>query len=184
MSAEKSSVSKNASSGRQNEFWDYSLHIYARPQVAAACLKLQDEAGADVNILLLCLWLASKKAPPLSPDFLKSIDQTISPWRNQVILPLRQARRNLAGFAASPENLRLKSQILKAELEAEHRNQLDLEAHATRLLASSEYRAQKKSVFAPRQTAEISLGHYLELTARGQQKQFADIIGLLAENSF
>ena len=37
--------------------WDFSVELYARPGVAAACLALQDRAGADVCLLLAALWL-------------------------------------------------------------------------------------------------------------------------------
>ena len=39
-----------------SRFWDFSLEIYAKPGVAQACLALQDECGADVNLLLFCCW--------------------------------------------------------------------------------------------------------------------------------
>ena len=42
-------------------FWEFSLAFYAPEPVGAACLSLQDRRGADVNILLLCCWLATLK---------------------------------------------------------------------------------------------------------------------------
>ena len=30
--------------------------LYAQPGVADACLKLQDEFGLDVNLVLFCIW--------------------------------------------------------------------------------------------------------------------------------
>ena len=36
--------------------WNYSLEIYRRPGVQDACLKLQDDMGADVNLLMYCCW--------------------------------------------------------------------------------------------------------------------------------
>jgi uncharacterized protein (TIGR02444 family) len=33
-------------------FWRFSLSFYGDEQVAEACLLLQDEAAADVNVLL------------------------------------------------------------------------------------------------------------------------------------
>jgi uncharacterized protein (TIGR02444 family) len=36
-------------------FWRFSLDLYGRPGVAPACLALQDEAGADVNLVLYLL---------------------------------------------------------------------------------------------------------------------------------
>ena len=51
-------MGKMTSKDAADEFWQFSLEVYARPQVADLCLVLQDEHGFDVNILLLCLWLA------------------------------------------------------------------------------------------------------------------------------
>ena len=45
-------------------FWQYSIVFYARPGVAAACLALQDREKADVNLILLAFWLASRRPPP------------------------------------------------------------------------------------------------------------------------
>ena len=33
-------------------FWQFSLDVYARPQVAELCLALQDEHNFDVNAVL------------------------------------------------------------------------------------------------------------------------------------
>src|SRR5262249_40267230 len=37
-------------------FWNFSLKVYGRPGVAAACIALQDGLGLDVNLLLYCCW--------------------------------------------------------------------------------------------------------------------------------
>ncbi|WP_375055865.1 TIGR02444 family protein [Zobellella sp. DQSA1] len=39
------------------ELWQFSEQHYARPGVAQACLQLQDEHGANANLLLLLLLL-------------------------------------------------------------------------------------------------------------------------------
>ena len=46
-----------APSCRDSAFWRFSLELYARDGVPAACLALQDREGADVNLVLLALWL-------------------------------------------------------------------------------------------------------------------------------
>jgi uncharacterized protein (TIGR02444 family) len=40
------------------QLWDFSLRIYGLPGIAPACLRCQDDAGADVNMILLLLWTA------------------------------------------------------------------------------------------------------------------------------
>ena len=42
-------------------FWQFSLAFYRQPGVADACIRLQEEAGVDVNLLLFLLWQASLK---------------------------------------------------------------------------------------------------------------------------
>lgn len=75
-----------------DELWRYAEITYARPGVSAACLRLQDECGADVNLLLAAAWLASRG---LIWDA-ATVDALIAgcaAWRREVIAPLRSARR-------------------------------------------------------------------------------------------
>ena len=39
----------------------FSLRFYRQPEVADACIALQEEAGVDVNLLLFLLWHATMK---------------------------------------------------------------------------------------------------------------------------
>jgi len=43
--------------------WPFALHAYALPGVGALCLRLQDEHGLDVDVLLAILWQACRGAP-------------------------------------------------------------------------------------------------------------------------
>ncbi|WP_218354211.1 TIGR02444 family protein [Alteromonas lipotrueiana] len=38
------------------EFWRYSTSVYQQPQAEALCLRLQDSAGVNVNMLLMLCW--------------------------------------------------------------------------------------------------------------------------------
>ncbi len=102
-------------------FWDYSLGIYARPGVSAACIALQDAHGADVDLVLYCLWAASA-GHRLSPAALEAADRLAAPWRVAVLDPLRRARRAMkpppAGFDPALVDA-LRRHALAAELEAE-----------------------------------------------------------------
>ena len=42
------------------QFWQFSEQHYARPGVAAACLQLQDDYDANVNLLLLLVMLEER----------------------------------------------------------------------------------------------------------------------------
>ena len=110
-------------------FWDFSLHFYAKPGIPAACLELQDRAGADVNVVLFLLYLARHRRRITRSD-MATLDSTVALWREQVVRPLRTARRHLkiAGqpFAGEPA-ARLREEIKRNELAAERIQQLALE---------------------------------------------------------
>jgi uncharacterized protein (TIGR02444 family) len=74
--------------------WRFSLHLYARPGVEAACLWLQERWGADVNLLLLCCWL-ERRGRPADLALLRRAGRGVAAWRAGAILPLRQVRRRL-----------------------------------------------------------------------------------------
>lgn len=110
-------------------FWDFSLRFYAKPGIPAACLELQDRAGADVNVVLFLLFLARHGRRVTRSDA-AAIDDTVAGWREQVVRPLRTARRHLkiAGqpIAAEPA-ANLRNEIKRNELAAERIQQVTLE---------------------------------------------------------
>jgi uncharacterized protein (TIGR02444 family) len=120
-------------------FWRFSLKFYALPEVAPACLVLQDKAGADVNVLLFLLFLAETGRQVTGNDIAR-LDRTIHTWREGTVEPLRALRRRLkAGIppisATRSEDLR--HQIKRAELEAERIEQHALEAASETLIPAS-----------------------------------------------
>jgi uncharacterized protein (TIGR02444 family) len=97
-------------------FWSFSLRVYGKPGVEAACLELQDRFGTDVNLALYCLWIGRA----LTPEALDRARETAAPLR-QFIEPLRQMRRSLPGDDPAREALK------QAELKAEKLEQEALE---------------------------------------------------------
>lgn len=117
--------------------WSFALDIYARPGVSDACLLLQDRAGVDVNVLLLVLYAATRRGVALSRNDLQDMDNAVVAWRQEVVIPLRTARRRLkTGPAPAPTDATetLRRHIKQAELQAEQIEQAVLarwlEAHA------------------------------------------------------
>lgn len=111
-------------------FWDFSLDLYDRPGVAAACLRLQDRLGLDVNLLLAGCWVASSGGGRLGDvDWRRLVDATAD-WRGAVVGQLRAARRRMkdADFPGMPAGLAdsLRARIKALELDAEHAQQLAL----------------------------------------------------------
>jgi len=99
-----------------DEFWAFSLALYSRPRVAEYCLRLQDEAGANVNLLLFCCW-TGRRGIALGAQELAAAAATIEDWQVRVLRPLRARRRTLA--IATTE----KQRLLAEELSAERREQ-------------------------------------------------------------
>ncbi len=67
-----------------NEFWQVSQALYRAPGVQAACLQAQEQAGADVNLLLLLALLEARSrhvelAPLLAAS--ASLAPLLRPWR-------------------------------------------------------------------------------------------------------
>jgi uncharacterized protein (TIGR02444 family) len=75
-------------------FWSFSTALYARSGVAPACLALQDRFGADVNLLLFCVFAASYDRALEGAEF-EALEAAIAPWRREVVEPLRAVRRRL-----------------------------------------------------------------------------------------
>lgn len=107
-------------------FWAWSLEIYARPGVAEACLALQDQRGADVNLLLLGLWLATR-GRTLPPETAAALAGQAATWQREVVRPLREVRRGLKRREADPAVAALRRAVAAAELEAERLLQGELE---------------------------------------------------------
>jgi uncharacterized protein (TIGR02444 family) len=101
-----------------NPFWDFSLKVYARPGAAEAALKLQDEGGQDVNLLLFCCW-AAVCGHPLSQAEARALEAESEEWRRSVVQPLRQVRRHLKPLEPEPGVAALRAQVKRQELAAE-----------------------------------------------------------------
>jgi len=97
-----------------NPFWDFSLRHYAKAPVQQQCLRLQDEAGANVNLVLFALWLAAEKR--LFDHDLVLHHAELLYWHEQVIVPLRQARCAVKQSGLSDD---LYEAVKKSELDAE-----------------------------------------------------------------
>jgi len=104
------------------DFWQYSLSVYAKPLVQPALLYLQDEHQADINILLLCCYSAAGGHPALNVDFLLQAQTLTEPWRTTITEPLRALRRCLkqeTSLMALEEAAEIRAQILEIEVRSE-----------------------------------------------------------------
>jgi uncharacterized protein (TIGR02444 family) len=85
-----------------NPFWDYALALYRRPGVEAACLELQQRHRLDVNVVLLCCWLASRGILADEAMFARIAEAT-EPWQEQLVRPLRAVRGRLKMALKEPQ---------------------------------------------------------------------------------
>ena len=114
---------------RQSAFWQFSLAFYARPQVADACLELQDGAGVDVNVMFYLLFLATQNRE-VGRDDVARIEALVAAWREQVVLPLRNVRRGLKPGIPPCDRTdteHFRSAVKRIELDAERIEQETLE---------------------------------------------------------
>ena len=107
-----------------NPFWQYSLQVYRSAAVQTLCLELQDNHGANVNLLLWACWLETQ-GRALSADSLAQAMAQLAHWEQSVVRPLRQLRRALkAGHAWGQEDVEPTRALIKAaELKAEQQEQ-------------------------------------------------------------
>jgi uncharacterized protein (TIGR02444 family) len=121
----------SAAAPDDSPFWHFSLALYGRPDVPEACLRLQDECRADVNVMLYLLFLARSGRRIDTPDIAR-IEALASTWRDEIVRPLRAVRRSLK---SPPEHFRddatqaLRTAVKRIELEAERLQQRALERH-------------------------------------------------------
>ncbi|MFC0267702.1 TIGR02444 family protein [Kushneria aurantia] len=100
------------------DLWRFALDLYAAEGVAAACLRLQDDAGIDVCELLWRCWLAHGGLQPAAAA--QSALDEVRRWQQQMTAPLRDRRRRLKPLAAdNPQLEPLREHLKRAELESE-----------------------------------------------------------------
>ena len=120
---------------RGSPFWRFSLRFYRYPGVADACIALQDGCGVDVNVLLFFLWLAvARRSVPLAVA--KAVCAKVTPWRDDVVAPLRTLRRRLKDGSPLVERNAaelFRTRIKAVELESERLQQESMFALAAGL---------------------------------------------------
>ena len=122
-------------------FWDYPIRVYALPRVSEHCLKLQDEFGFDVNLVLFSCW-HGREYGTLNTSLLHEALTFSALWSTKVVQPLRSARRwmksptqidahQLSTPKAQTGFQHLRTQIKKIELQSEKFQEDMLESFIT-----------------------------------------------------
>lgn len=143
--------------------WDFSLALYAQPGVAEACLRLQDEQGINVNLLLWCVWLECKGLA-LDTTRLQDAEQRIRGWDHHYVVPLRHLRRRLkAEFGTGDTAIdALRKQIQQAELAAEQQVQWQLQALTQQWMEQTQAGGAAHTVVEPGAMDGKNLRRYLD----------------------
>jgi uncharacterized protein (TIGR02444 family) len=114
------------------DFWAFSLRLYAEPGVPAATLHLQDECGADVDIVLYVLWRAGL-GQCVDAASLDAAIEAVAEWHRHVVRPLRAVRQVLKRRLADVSDdaaAALRTRVAAEELEAERLQHQALARHS------------------------------------------------------
>ena len=122
-------------------FWNFSIAIYGANAVQDECLDLQDQFDLDVNLVLLCAFLGAGHGVVLTSGDIASARQEVDQWNEDIVKPLRAARRHLKTIElrdahAVKAAAQLRAQVKTAELESERIEQMMLEQWANARLAA------------------------------------------------
>lgn len=101
--------------------WDWAVAAYAAPDVADACLALQDHHEQNVPLLLWSAWVAQTGRRP-DEDTIEAACDTARAWDGVVVAPLRAVRRTLKAPVPDIDDgprESVRNRIKALELEAE-----------------------------------------------------------------
>lgn len=76
----------------EDALWAAITAAYARPGIAPLCLRLQDQGGIDVMVLLGLCYAARALGAPLSPAEVQALRSRSEPWRAAAVRPARALR--------------------------------------------------------------------------------------------
>ena len=114
-------------------FWDFSVRTYRTSGVSEACLSLQNDQGADVNMLLYCCWVGAAVGA-FDDELFSRASEYSARWAGNVVIPLREARSWMkhTGCTAEPtpteDCMQLREQVKSVEFAAEKMQQQVLES--------------------------------------------------------
>lgn len=103
------------------DLWNHAVGLYRGAGVEAACLELQNRAGAEVAVLLYACW-RWRLGRPAHADELYQAHRDLDGLRERVLRPLRALRADWKQIpeAVPDASLRdLRASLLEVELQAE-----------------------------------------------------------------
>jgi len=109
---------------KTESFWNFAVRTYRCEGIPKACIALQDERGADVNVLLFCCWMGATRGE-FEIETLDKVLEFSRAWADRVVRPLRSVRtwmkiEGCSDPAVPAEScMKLRERIKKVELQAE-----------------------------------------------------------------
>jgi len=107
---------------QEQDFWAFSLNVYARADVESACLRLQFDHALDVNAVLFCAWTGGLGIS-LDKSTLEEQIGAATEWQELAVQPIRVIRKRLKTLAVAGLSLAgrddLRQSIKEAELASE-----------------------------------------------------------------
>jgi uncharacterized protein (TIGR02444 family) len=109
-------------------FWDFSVRTYRTPGVPDSCLSLQNDSGADVNMLLYCCWIGAYLGR-FADELFAQASEFSTNWAASVVVPLRSARTWMKHTGCSADSvpaeacMQLREEIKAVEFASEKMQQ-------------------------------------------------------------
>ncbi len=97
-----------------DRYWCYSLTAYAAPEVQALCLRLQNDYGANINLLLFGGFIGHS-GQVLEAQDLRRIAERVARFNRRYTQRIRKLRQRVQQLAAGECYQQLKALELKAE---------------------------------------------------------------------
>ena len=137
------------------QFWAFSLELYGQDTAREAFLRLQDRDGADVPMMLWCLW-RGVEGHGIPEDVMAEAVEFSASWRQQAVEPLRKLRKamkpGISGVQSALSEA-ARSKVAKTE-QAVERLQMD---HLAGLPCGSVVGGQRENMDRYARAASLSL---------------------------
>lgn len=106
----------------RDDFLTFALTVHEADGVPDAAILLQDQCGADVDVLLFAAFVGAVRGRAFSRQDLDAALGRVGPWQSEVVGPLRAVRRRLKEGpppASGAATNALRERIKQIELDAE-----------------------------------------------------------------
>ncbi|WP_102959638.1 TIGR02444 family protein [Mangrovicella endophytica] len=110
------------------DLWTFLVEVYKLPEVAPACLRLQEAFQLDV-VLFLAVLYAAGRGRHVDAEAIAALEAGAVQWRDEVVRPLRLVRSRMKAhpWMARPDAPPFREAVKALELRAERIEAVALE---------------------------------------------------------